>query len=256
MIVIVDNYDSFTFNLQRYLVRLGQQVCVLRNDADDLQAGVSEAQAIVISPGPKAPSQAGRCLELIEAFSGRKPILGICLGHQAIYQAFGGRVVRAKQPMHGVEMPIQHDGSPLFARIPALASFARYHSLIADAEHTPLCLRVTARSESGEVMAIEHREHATFGVQFHPESILSHFGYQLLANFLTIAELSVPDDLPHLDLTTQPGSGFPSILPDVDECADKEAATHAVVLPRQPHANANLSREAERLTVEPERSGE
>ncbi|MEZ6135464.1 MAG: aminodeoxychorismate/anthranilate synthase component II [Pirellulaceae bacterium] len=196
MILLVDNYDSFTFNLQRYLVRLDQSVCVLRNDAPQLDDLLSICSAIILSPGPKTPSEAGRCLEIVRHHSGRVPILGICLGHQVIFQAFGGTVVRAARPIHGRSMAMHFAASPLFVGIKQNSRFARYHSLVGDPHTLPPCLRVTATSATSEIMAIDHMTHPTFGIQFHPESVLSTDGYQLLANFLSVIGLQELGPLP------------------------------------------------------------
>lgn len=183
MIVVIDNYDSFVGNVARYLVELGESVMVVRNDAIDI-AGLDALQpeAIVISPGPCGPGEAGVSTAAVEAFSGRLPILGICLGHQAIGAAFGARIVRAREPMHGRTSMLVHDGSGLFAGLPSPLTVGRYHSLGVEVEEGALV--VTARSEAGDVMALAHREHPTFGVQFHPESVLTEGGYRLLWNFL------------------------------------------------------------------------
>ncbi|MEM7559197.1 MAG: aminodeoxychorismate/anthranilate synthase component II [Planctomycetota bacterium] len=200
MILLIDNYDSFTFNLQRILRQLEQDVVVCRNDKSDLAELAERSEAMILSPGPKAPRDAGDCLEIVREHSGRVPILGVCLGHQVIYEAFGGEVVRAKVPMHGRMDKIQSDSSRLFEGIPSGASFARYHSLVGCSEEVPAWLRVTAWSEEGEMMAVEHREHLTFGVQFHPESILSLHGPRLLQNFLQSAGLPSSVELPASDL--------------------------------------------------------
>jgi para-aminobenzoate synthetase component II len=208
MILLIDNYDSFTFNLQRYLVRLGQDVVVLRNDSAALDAALQNCSAIVLSPGPKAPNEAGRCLEIVREYSGATAILGICLGHQVIFQAFGGTITRAQRPIHGRDLPIELESHKLFEKIPSRSRFARYHSLIGDAASVPACLKTIAWSSglgnssdsAQEIMAIAHRHHATFGVQFHPESILSGHGYQLLANFLKLAGLTIVEPLPTSDL--------------------------------------------------------
>jgi len=184
MIVVLDNYDSFVGNVARYLAELGEKVAVLRNDAVDV-AGLAAlgAEAIVISPGPCGPGEAGVSTEAIRAFSGRLPILGICLGHQCIGAAFGAHIVRARQPMHGRSSPVVHDETGLFAGLPSPLSVGRYHSLAVEVPKG-VPLRVTARADSGDVMAVEHVEHPTFGVQFHPESVLTEGGYRLFANFL------------------------------------------------------------------------
>ncbi|GLK76925.1 aminodeoxychorismate/anthranilate synthase component II [Methylopila jiangsuensis] len=189
MILVVDNYDSFVFNVARYFEEIGREVRVIRNDALTVEdAGALQPEAIVISPGPCTPTEAGVSLPLIRALSGRVPILGICLGHQAIGEVFGGKVVRARRPLHGRASRIAHDGTGLFAGLPSPLSVGRYHSLIVefDAGYAGP-LQVTARSEEGEVMALQHVEHPTFGVQFHPESILTENGHALLRNFLDAA---------------------------------------------------------------------
>ena len=189
MILLVDNYDSFVYNLKRYLVRLGQEVIVVRNDQLDLEDDlVAKYQAVVISPGPQSPDQAGVCLELIRRFHERVPMLGICLGHQAIWQALGGRIIRAKTPIHGRTSSVHFKPSTMFAGIDNPFVAARYHSLVADPTTQPLGLKVTAWSEDHEIMGIEHERFALFGLQFHPESILTEAGYQLLRNFLVAAK--------------------------------------------------------------------
>ena len=186
MILVIDNYDSFTFNLVQYLWELGASVEVFRNDKIDI-AGIRDRrpEALVLSPGPCTPSEAGVCVPAIRELSGAIPILGVCLGHQAIGQAFGGRVVRAKRVMHGKTSPIQHDGSGLFSGVRAPLEGGRYHSLVVERDSLPPILRVTASSQDDEeIMGIAHREHPTVGVQFHPESVLTPDGKRLLANFL------------------------------------------------------------------------
>ena len=185
MYVLIDNYDSFTWNLWHYLEELGASVEVHRNDTltvDDVLA--REPAGIVLSPGPCTPNQAGICLELVRAAAGRTPVLGVCLGHQSIGQAFGGRVVRARTVMHGKTSPIQHDGSAIFHGLPSPFTAARYHSLILERGSMPDCLRITAETRDGVVMGIQHVRYALFGVQFHPESIASEQGHALLRNFL------------------------------------------------------------------------
>jgi para-aminobenzoate synthetase component II len=183
MILIIDNYDSFVHNIARYFVELGVHVHVVRND--EVTAQDLKAKAIVISPGPCTPNEAGVSLDVIQDYSGKVPILGVCLGHQAIGQMFGGKVVRAKQPMHGDYSAITHDNSGVFAGLPQGFNVGRYHSLIVeDVDHTPL--RITARSEDGAIMGLQHLAHPTFGVQFHPESILTEHGYDILRNFLKV----------------------------------------------------------------------
>lgn len=227
MILLVDNYDSFTYNLERYLLRLGQQVAVVRNDSPALDASLQACEAIVLSPGPRAPEDAGRCLEIVQSYSGLRPILGVCLGHQAIFAAYGGRITRAARPIHGRCLPVKLAASPLLQGLPDPCRFARYHSLIADATSVPECLEVVAWSDSGEIMAIAHRELPTFGVQFHPESVLSIDGYRLLANFLTIAGLACPTELPASDYHGDASS------PTAVGCLTESLDEHAVVLPRR-----------------------
>ncbi len=183
-VLVIDNYDSFTYNLVQYFGALGVSPVVRRNDCvtpDEVDA--LAPSHIVISPGPGTPDDAGVSLAVIARFSGRIPILGVCLGHQSIAQAFGGRVVRAGRLMHGKTSAIHHDGSTLFSRLPSPFTATRYHSLIVE-EPLPEVLLRTAWTEEGELMGLRHREHPTVGVQFHPESILSEHGHALLRNFL------------------------------------------------------------------------
>jgi len=188
MILLIDNYDSFTFNLVHFLGDLGATCDVWRNDAlTPAEALALEPEAIVLSPGPCTPNEAGICLDLIMAAAGRVPILGVCLGHQAIGQAFGGVVRRAPVPMHGKLSRISHQGSDVFAGLPSPFEATRYHSLILDRATMPETLAATAWTEDGLVMGLRHRTLPVFGVQFHPESIASQHGHDLLANFLAIA---------------------------------------------------------------------
>jgi len=188
MILLIDNYDSFTFNLVHFLGDLGATCDVWRNDAlTPAEALALEPEAIVLSPGPCTPNEAGICLDLIAAAAGRVPILGVCLGHQAIGQAFGGIVQRAATPMHGKLSRISHQGSDVFAGLPSPFEATRYHSLILDRATMPETLAATAWTEDGLVMGLRHRTLPVFGVQFHPESIASQHGHDLLANFLAIA---------------------------------------------------------------------
>ena len=192
MILLIDNYDSFVHNLARYFARLGQETRVVRNDAIDVrEIRRLKPQAIVISPGPCTPQQAGCSIDVVRQLSGETPILGVCLGHQAIGAAFGGEVVRAPQPMHGRASVVVHAGNGLFAGLPGRLRVGRYHSLIVAEEGLPAELAVTARTEDGVPMALAHRQHPTFGVQFHPESILTDHGYELLANFLRLAGAAI-----------------------------------------------------------------
>ena len=187
MILVIDNYDSFTYNLVQYLGELGATVEVARNDALDVEAIARLApERIVISPGPGNPEQAGVSLEVIRRLGPTTPMLGVCLGHQAIGQAFGGTVARARAQMHGKTSPIHHDGRGVFTGLSNPFVATRYHSLIVLADSVPADLEVTARAEDGEVMGLRHRRHPIEGVQFHPESILTVEGKRLLANFLGV----------------------------------------------------------------------
>ena len=188
MILLIDNYDSFTFNLVHYLGDVGARCEVRRNDSLTVAQALAMApEAIVLSPGPGTPNEAGICLELIAAAAGRIPILGVCLGHQAIGQAFGGKVIRAPEPMHGKVSEVTHDGSGLFADVPSPVAVTRYHSLIVQRDTLPDCLAVTAESADGLIMGLAHRTLPIWGVQFHPESIASAHGHTMLANFLAMA---------------------------------------------------------------------
>jgi len=185
MLLMIDNYDSFTYNLVQYFGELGEAVRTVRNDAIDLDAIEALAPSrIVISPGPCTPNEAGVSLAAIERFAGRVPILGVCLGHQAIGQAFGGRVVRALQVMHGKTDTIDTTGEGVFRDLPRRFEIARYHSLVVERDTLPDCLEVTATSADGQVMGLRHRTLAVEGVQFHPESVASEHGHALLRNFL------------------------------------------------------------------------
>ncbi len=187
MFLLIDNYDSFTFNLWHFLGELGVEVTVRRNDALSVADALAmRPTGIVLSPGPCDPDRAGICLDLVRD-AGSVPVLGVCLGHQAIGQAYGGHVVRAPEPMHGKMSAIHHDGTGIFAGLPAPFTATRYHSLIVDRATMPDALRVTAETEDGLVMGLAHRERPVHGVQFHPESIASEWGHHLLGNFLSIA---------------------------------------------------------------------
>jgi len=185
MLLMIDNYDSFTFNLVQYFGELGAEVKVFRND--ELEVAKIEALSpshIVISPGPCTPNEAGITLETIERLAGRIPILGVCLGHQAIGQAFGGKVVRARQVMHGKVSRIRHDGRGVFTKIEDQFIATRYHSLVVERDTLPACLEISAESEDGEIMGLRHRSLAVEGVQFHPEALLTEHGHKLLENFI------------------------------------------------------------------------
>lgn len=185
MLLLIDNYDSFTYNLFHYLGELGAEVDVRRNDALSADEAIAlRPDGIVLSPGPCDPDRAGICLELIAKAAGHIPLLGVCLGHQSIGQAFGGRVVRAPVPMHGKISSIRHQNSDLFEGLPSPFRATRYHSLMVDREGWPECLVATAESEDGVVQGLRHREWPVFGVQFHPESIATEHGHALLRNFL------------------------------------------------------------------------
>jgi anthranilate synthase component 2 len=186
MLLMIDNYDSFTYNLVQYLGELGEDVRVARNDEITLEAIEKLGpHRIVISPGPCTPNEAGISVPLIKHFAGRIPILGVCLGHQAIGQAFGGRIVHAKQVMHGKTSAIHHRGLGVFDGLPNPFQATRYHSLVIEPASLPANLEVTALTEDGEIMGVRHRTLSVEGVQFHPESILTEHGHKLLSNFLT-----------------------------------------------------------------------
>jgi anthranilate synthase component 2 len=185
MLLMIDNYDSFTFNLVQYFGELGEEVRVFRNDEIDVAGITALAPArIVISPGPCTPNEAGVSVPLVKAFSGKIPILGVCLGHQAIGQAFGGRIVHARTLMHGKVSRIHHEGKGVFAGLPSPYNATRYHSLAIERPSCPAELEITAWTEDGEIMGVKHRTLAVEGVQFHPESILTEHGHALLRNFL------------------------------------------------------------------------
>jgi anthranilate synthase/aminodeoxychorismate synthase-like glutamine amidotransferase len=195
MLVMIDNYDSFTYNLVQYLGELGQAIKVYRND----QATVDEVEQqkperIVISPGPCTPKEAGVSNEILRRFAGKVPILGVCLGHQCIGYVFGGEVVRAPRLMHGKTSMIQHDGKTIFEGLPNPFEATRYHSLIIKRDTLPDCLEITAETDQEEIMGVRHKDHAIEGVQFHPESILTQAGKDLLRNFLALQEKGEDDD--------------------------------------------------------------
>jgi para-aminobenzoate synthetase component II len=188
MLLVIDNYDSFTYNLVQYLGELGAEMEVRRNDEvtlDEIETTLKPTR-ILISPGPGTPDDAGVSLEILEKFAGRVPILGVCLGHQAIGQVFGGKVVRAPVPVHGKPVEIEHDGKTIFKDLERNFQAGRYHSLIVERETLPDCLEISATSPDGLIMAMRHKTHKIEGVQFHPESILTNAGKKLLQNFLDI----------------------------------------------------------------------
>ena len=188
MILVIDNYDSFTYNLVHYLNELGAETLVYRNDALSVEEALGlQPQGVLLSPGPCTPNEAGICLDLLAAAPDDLPILGVCLGHQAIGQAYGGDVVRAKQVMHGKTSPMFHEGKGIFASLPNPFTATRYHSLSVEKSTLPPVLEVTAWTEDGEIMGFQHRHRPIQGVQFHPESIATEGGHAMLANFLKLA---------------------------------------------------------------------
>ncbi len=199
MILLIDNYDSFAHNLARYLTRLGGEIVIVRNDAvtvaDVQRMGPS---AIVLSPGPCTPSEAGCLLDVVAAFADRRPMLGVCLGHQAIVAALGGHIVRS-DPVHGRTSQIQHNGRGVFQGVPNPFEGCRYHSLVAERASLPRQLEITGVTLSGDIMAVQHRWLPLVGVQFHPEAILSQFGYLILANFMRVAGIPVAKSIPSIE---------------------------------------------------------
>lgn len=185
MILVIDNYDSFTYNLVQYLGELGAQMRVFRNDEITVEEALALApERVMVSPGPCSPSEAGVSCDIIRAFAPRVPVLGVCLGHQALGEVFGGRVVRAERLMHGKTSPIHHRGESVFKGLPSPFDATRYHSLLVERESLPDCLKITAETAEGEIMGLMHRELPVHGVQFHPESVLTQHGRELLRNFL------------------------------------------------------------------------
>jgi len=200
MILLIDNYDSFVHNQARYFRRLGAATQVVRNDAIDV-AGIRKLkpQAVVLSPGPCTPAEAGCSLAVVRELAGEIPLLGVCLGHQAIGAALGGRIIRAAQPMHGRTSEITHASQGLFETLSSPLTVGRYHSLVIDPQTLPADLEVTAQTADGTIMAVAHRHRPLWGVQFHPESILTEGGYTLLANFLRLAGIEPAEPLPRTD---------------------------------------------------------
>lgn len=215
MILLIDNYDSFVFNLARYFEQLGQATRVVRNEAIDAD-GIRQCNpsAIVLSPGPCGPSEAGASLEIVREFWQSLPILGICLGHQTIAAAFGAKIVRAREPMHGRTSAVIHDGQGVYSNLPCPLVACRYHSLVVDEETLPADFEISARTADEVVMSIRHRERPLVGVQFHPESILTDSGYDLLANFLRLAGLDCPATIPTIEGEFRPSASDLTILPD------------------------------------------
>ncbi|MFP4069245.1 MAG: anthranilate synthase component II [Verrucomicrobiota bacterium] len=187
MLLVIDNYDSFTYNLVQYFGQLGVAQQVFRNDAITVEEALAmDPERVMISPGPCSPTEAGVSLEMIGAFAGKKPLLGVCLGHQAIGQYFGGKVVRAERLMHGKTSPVRHRDTDLFRGLPNPVEATRYHSLLVERESLPDCLEITAETAEGEIMGLAHKELPVWGVQFHPESIATQEGMKLLENFLKL----------------------------------------------------------------------
>ena len=213
MLLLIDNYDSFVYNLARYFQRLGQQTRVVRNDAVDVPAirRLGPA-AIVLSPGPCTPNESGSSLDIVRELADEFPMLGVCLGHQTIAAALGARIVRASEPMHGRTSSVYHDGQGIFRDLPSPFWACRYHSLVVDPATLPAKLEITARTDHRTIMAIAHRERPIYGVQFHPEAVLSEHGYAMLANFLVLAGLPAPDGLPTAE-SERPEAGAEWPLP-------------------------------------------
>ena len=187
MILLIDNYDSFTYNLYQYIGQFDPNIVVKRNDACTIdEITLLNPDKIVLSPGPKTPEEASICIQTVQAFTGKKPILGVCLGHQAIVAAYGGVVTHAKRLMHGKASRVTHEQRGIFQGLPPVIQVARYHSLAALEETLPECLTVTARSEEGEIMAVCHKEYPVFGVQFHPESVYTPEGLKIIENFVKL----------------------------------------------------------------------
>jgi anthranilate synthase/aminodeoxychorismate synthase-like glutamine amidotransferase len=214
MILLIDNYDSFVFNLARYFERLGQATVVVRNDAiAPREIEALAPAAVVLSPGPCTPAEAGCSLEVVRSLATKLPILGICLGHQAIGAVFGARIVRAIEPVHGRTSAVFHVGTGVFAGLTSPIVACRYHSLVVERATLPDCLAVTAWTADGTIMAIEHRELPIVGLQFHPESILTDLGYDLLAGFLRLAGIAVNDHLPGISQERAEPAAADSPLP-------------------------------------------
>jgi len=221
MILLVDNYDSFVYNLARYLEELGEVVRVVRNDVTTVdQVAAWSPSHVVLSPGPCTPAEAGVSVALLRGLDPRIPILGVCLGHQCIAAAFGGAVVRATRPMHGVVRPVLHQGVGLFAGLPSPLEVTRYHSLVIDPSDPGSGVEVTASSEDGEVMAVAHRARPIWGVQFHPEAVKTFGGHRMLANFLALGRGEAPEDV-----ATPAAASAELARDDGDASADGSAAS-------------------------------
>ncbi len=215
MILLIDNYDSFVFNLARYFRELDCEVAVVRNDATSIETITAmQPEAIVLSPGPCTPHEAGICLEVVQRLGPTVPILGVCLGHQTIAAALGGEVVRAPEPIHGRASLVEHNGEHLFAGLPNPLTATRYHSLIVPEATLPTCLRVTARTTDGLIMGLEHVDWPTFGLQFHPESVLTSGGHRLLENFLETVGLRTA---PRRDIDQLDSQEHGELQPDTHE---------------------------------------
>jgi anthranilate synthase/aminodeoxychorismate synthase-like glutamine amidotransferase len=214
MILLIDNYDSFVFNLARYFERLGQETRVVRNDAITIaEISALNPAAVVLSPGPCTPNEAGCSLEVVRQLAGRIPLLGICLGHQTIGAALGGRVIRAPEPVHGRTSPIYHNGESVFAGLPSPLVACRYHSLVIERETLPQELVATAWTADGTIMAVAHRSWPLVGLQFHPEAILTDRGYDLLAAFLSTAGIAPPAPPPRIESERVTAAEVPAPLP-------------------------------------------
>lgn len=221
MILLIDNYDSFVHTLARYLQELGCETVVVRNDAvSPAEVLAMKPQAIVLSPGPCTPNEAGISMEIVRQCAPAIPLLGVCLGHQAIAAAWGGNVVRAGQPMHGMTSLVEHHGSALFAGMESPFAATRYHSLVVEEQSLPQQLSVSARTNDGVIMAIEHQTYRTYGIQFHPESVLTQHGHRLLANFLTLAGID--------GAGTIPGGDRPATSMDADDFYQRAVEPEAV----------------------------